>query len=66
MSAAIVIIVTAAAFVLSSLIPESPEEQESPDDLIARAETDARTVLAAELLEKIRLVKAARDRGINL
>jgi len=31
-------------------------EQESPDDLIARAEADARAVLAAELLEKVRAV----------
>lgn len=39
--------------------PGSTEEQESPDDLIARAETDARTVLAAELLEKIRSIEAS-------
>ena len=34
--------------------PAPVEEDESPDDLIARAESDARTVLAAELLEKVR------------
>lgn len=34
------------------------EEDESPDDLIARAEADARTVLAAELLEKLRSMEA--------
>lgn len=34
-------------------------EDESPDDLIARAEADARTVLAAELLDKTRALNPA-------
>lgn len=34
----------------------SSDEDESPDDLIARAEADAREVLSAELLEKIRTI----------
>jgi restriction system protein len=38
---------------------ESPREEESPDDLMARAEIDARTVLAAEVLEKVRSIEAA-------
>lgn len=33
-------------------------EDESPDDLIARAEADARVVLASELLEKVRSIEA--------
>jgi restriction system protein len=37
----------------------SSDEQESPDDLIARAEADARSVLAAELTEKVRSIEAA-------
>ncbi len=32
------------------------DEDESPDDLIARAEADARSVLAAELIEKVRSI----------
>lgn len=35
---------------------EVDEKDESPDDLIARAEADARAVLAAELLEKVRSI----------
>jgi len=35
-----------------------PNEDESPDDLIARAEADARAVLASELLEKVRSIEA--------
>ncbi|WP_162903923.1 restriction endonuclease [Leucobacter sp. wl10] len=35
---------------------EVDEEDESPDDLIARAEADARAVLAADLLEKLRTI----------
>lgn len=37
---------------------DAAEEDESPDDLIARAEAGARTVLAAELLEKVRSIEA--------
>lgn len=32
------------------------DEEESPDDLIARAEADARSVLAAEMLDKVRAI----------
>lgn len=35
------------------------EDQESPDDLIARAEASARAVLAGELLERVRAVEPA-------
>ncbi len=35
---------------------EVEEKDESPDDLIARAEAGARAVLAAELLEKVRSI----------
>jgi len=35
----------------------SAAEDESPDDLIARAEADARVVLASELLDKVRSVE---------
>lgn len=35
---------------------EVDEKDESPDDLIARAEADARAVLAAELLQRIRSI----------
>jgi restriction system protein len=38
---------------------EDVGEQESPDDLIARAEANARSVLAAELLDKLRAIDAA-------
>ena len=38
---------------------EVDEADESPDDLIARAEADARAVLAAELLEKVRSIHYA-------
>lgn len=38
------------------LITGVDEKDESPDDLIARAEADARAVLAAELLEKVRSI----------
>lgn len=38
--------------------PTVPVEEESPDDLIARAEADARIVLAGDLLEKVRAIEA--------
>lgn len=38
---------------------EVDEKDESPDDLIARAEADAKAVLAAELLEKVRSIHYA-------
>jgi len=43
----------------SEATPAEPMEAESPDDLIARAESASRSVLAAELLEKVRKVNAA-------
>lgn len=43
----------------SSVEPAAvPDENESPDDLIARAEADSRVVLASELLEKVRSIEA--------
>lgn len=39
--------------------PVVPQDDESPDDLIARAESDARAVLSGELLEKIRAIEPA-------
>ncbi len=35
-----------------------PSEEESPDDLIARAEAEARVALASELLQKVRSIEA--------
>ncbi len=40
----------------SSPASEATPQDESPDDLIARAEADARSVLAGELLEKVRSI----------
>ncbi|WP_083511106.1 restriction endonuclease [Microbacterium sp. XT11] len=40
----------------TSAAPSAAEEDESPDDLIARAEADSRSVLAAELLDKVRTI----------
>jgi restriction system protein len=43
----------------SSVEPMTPpDEDESPDDLIARADAGARVVLASELLEKVRSIEA--------
>jgi len=38
-------------------VRESAETDETPDDLIARAEASARSVLAADLLEKVRIIE---------
>lgn len=42
----------------STKVEEVPPEEESPDDLIARAEASARAVLAGDLLEKVRSIEA--------
>lgn len=43
----------------SPATPTAIEEEESPDDLIARAEADARSALSSELLEKVRGIEAS-------
>lgn len=47
-------------------IAAAVEDQESPDDLIARAEASARAVLAGELLEKVRAVAPAAFEALVL
>jgi restriction system protein len=50
-------------------VPEQPaiaEDQESPDDLIARAEAGARAVLAGELLEKLRDIEPSAFEALVL